>query len=68
MDGDGRYEGYLVVNGALQALPVGAFLDTQKGSLYWLPGPSFIGTYEFLFVRSAGGVKERIPVSVTVGQ
>jgi hypothetical protein len=60
------YEGYLVVNGELRALPIGSSLD-PKGTFYWQPGPGFFGTYRFVFVRTTcDGARTRIPVSVSI--
>jgi hypothetical protein len=63
----GLYEGYVLVEGHLRPLPVGSTLDRALGVYRWLPGPGFIGTYEFVFVRTlANGYKTRIPVTLTI--
>jgi hypothetical protein len=63
----GVYEGYVVVDGHLRALPVGSTLDRGLGVYRWLPGPGFIGTYEFVFVRTlSNGGRTKIPVTVTI--
>ena len=64
----GGYEGYLVGDGKLQALPAGSFLDKQSGEFYWQPGVGFIGKYQLVFIRTAGGQRVRIPVEVTIGR
>ena len=64
-EGD-RYEGYVVANGRLEALPSGAFLDGQSGEFFWQPGVGFMGTYELVFVRVSGETRERIPVEVRI--
>jgi BACON domain-containing protein len=64
-DADG-YEGYLVAGGRLEALPIGAFLDRRSGDFFWQPGVGFAGTYELVFMRTENGVRERIPVEVTI--
>ena len=62
----GTWAGYLVTDGALSDLPVGAAID-PAGTFYWQPGPGFKGTFELLFVRTAcDGSKERLPVRVTI--
>jgi hypothetical protein len=62
----GTWAGYLVTDGALSDLPVGAAID-PAGTFYWQPGPGFKGTFEVLFVRTAcDGSKERLPVRVTI--
>ncbi|MEP6593464.1 MAG: hypothetical protein ABJC51_07220, partial [Acidobacteriota bacterium] len=61
-----RYEGYVVANGRLEALPSGAFLDGQSGEFFWQPGVGFMGTYELVFVRISGETRERIPVEVRI--
>jgi hypothetical protein len=60
------YEGYLVSNGRLEALPAGAFLDRKLGQFFWQPGAGFVGTYNLVFVRVSGGARERIPVEVRI--
>jgi hypothetical protein len=64
-DGDG-YEGYLVKGGELAALPAGSFLDRKTGEFFWQPGPGFVGSYEFVFIRTAGGAKTRSSLTVTI--
>jgi hypothetical protein len=49
-----QWAGYLRVGGALQPLPVGARLNTDTGEFTWSPGVGFVGTYDLVFVRSAG--------------
>ena len=46
----GTWAGYLIDNGTLGDLPVGAAID-PGGTFYWQPGPGFLGTFELLFVR-----------------
>ncbi|MDQ3487867.1 MAG: Ig domain-containing protein, partial [Acidobacteriota bacterium] len=67
-DDGGGYEGYMVANGKLQALPAGSFLDSRSGEFYWQPGVGFNGTYRLVFIRTDGGQRTRIPVEVTIGQ
>ncbi|HVJ27922.1 MAG TPA: hypothetical protein VM493_10290 [Vicinamibacterales bacterium] len=66
-DESGGYEGYLVANGKLQALPAGSFLDQRNGEFYWQPGVGFNGTYRLVFVRTEAGQRARITVDVTIG-
>lgn len=43
--------GYMVLNkDELGPLPIGSTLDAKKGIFYWMPGPGFIGEYQFVFV------------------
>jgi hypothetical protein len=64
--GEDRYEGYVVANGRLRALPIGAFLDRKTGEFFWQPGVGFHGTYTLLFVRISGETREKIPVEVHI--
>jgi hypothetical protein len=64
-EGDG-YEGYLVANGTLTALPAGAFLDRRSGDFSWQPGVGFVGAYDLAFVWSDHGVRRVIRVQVTI--
>jgi len=66
-DDAGGYEGYLVADGKLQALPAGSFLDKGIGDFYWQPGVGFVGNYQLVFVRTEAGQRVRIPVDVTIG-
>ncbi|UCH97333.1 MAG: BACON domain-containing protein, partial [Candidatus Aminicenantes bacterium] len=45
------WTGFQVMGHRLGALPIGSTLDPQKGIFYWQPGPGFIGTYQFIFIR-----------------
>jgi len=48
--GDGEhYAAYQIVGGELRPLPIGASFDTERGVLYWQPGPGFLGEYDFVF-------------------
>jgi hypothetical protein len=49
-----RYTGYLRTGDTLAALPIGSSLDAATGVFTWAPGVGFIGTYDFVFVRSEG--------------
>lgn len=63
----GTYEGYLVANGELRALPAGSHLDTDTGTFSWQPSAGFIGTYQLMFVRTQpDGATSRIPVQVRI--
>ena len=57
-------EGYSLTAGDLRALPIGSSLT--NGVFAWQLGPGFTGIYDLLFVRTAGGRSERIPVRVVV--
>ena len=47
--------GFLRAGGRLERLPIGSHLDPDTGTFSWQLGPGFIGTYDVVFVRSAGG-------------
>jgi hypothetical protein len=49
------YAGYLVVGDELRPLPIGSFLDPEKGIFFWQPGPAFIGEYQFVFIKNSEG-------------
>jgi hypothetical protein len=66
IDGDGGYEGYLLKEGRLGAMPIGSFLDRRSGEFFWQPGVGFVGTYELVFVRRANGLSERIPITIEI--
>ena len=48
------HTGYLRVGDGLRPLPIGSRLDAQSGAFTWSPGVGFVGTYDLVFVRSAG--------------
>jgi hypothetical protein len=50
--------GYLVVGAELRPLPAGSTLDRALGKFSWQPGPGFIGSYNFIFIRSISGRPE----------
>ena len=63
----GTYEGYVVIDGQMRPLPVGSSLNRRAGTFKWQPGPGFVGTYDFVFIRNAeGGYKTRIPVKISI--
>jgi hypothetical protein len=47
------YTGCLAAGNQLKRLPIGSFLDREKGIFYWQPGPGFIGEYRFVFIGKA---------------
>jgi hypothetical protein len=47
----GNMSGYLQVGHIYRPLPIGSTLDAQNGIFYWQPGPGFVGTYDFIFVK-----------------
>ena len=49
------YSGYLRAGADLLPLPIGSSLDAATGELTWQPGVGFVGTYDFVFVRSTDG-------------
>jgi hypothetical protein len=65
-DANGGYEGYIVKGGTLQTLPAGSFLDNHTGEFFWQPGAGFVGTYDFVFIRTEGGVRTRIPLTIVI--
>jgi hypothetical protein len=65
-DGNGGYEGYFVKGGKLQMLPAGSFLDRRTGEFFWQPGAGFVGTYDFVFIRTEDGVRTRIPLTIVI--
>ncbi len=50
-----RFSGYLRVGNDLAPLPVGSQLNATTGVFTWSPGVGFVGTYDLVFVRRAGG-------------
>ena len=49
------YAGYLRVGGGFAPLPAGSALNRETGEFTWHPGVAFVGAYDFVFARVAGG-------------
>jgi hypothetical protein len=47
-----QWVGYHAVGSQLRPLPIGSFLDRERGVFYWSPGPGFVGSYELVFVEN----------------
>ncbi len=58
------YEAYEHVRDELRPLPIGASFDSQKGILYWQPGPVFHGEFRFVIVDKGAGTKKTITVGI----
>jgi hypothetical protein len=37
----------------ISRLPIGSFLDTERGIFYWQPGAGYLGEYELIFIERA---------------
>jgi len=49
-------QGYMIIDGSLRPLPIGATLAKKAGKFYWSPGPGFYGKYDFVFlIKDSGG-------------
>ncbi|MCP4221268.1 MAG: hypothetical protein GY765_41965 [bacterium] len=59
-----RFEGYLVVGSQLRRLPIGASLDKVSGKFGWLPGPGFVGNYQFLFLDKEAKTMRRLDIAI----
>jgi hypothetical protein len=44
------WRGAQVIGDRLRSLPVGSWLDSEKGIFYWQPGPGFLGNYRLEFI------------------
>jgi len=52
--------GYLLAGEKLKPLPIGSYLDRERGIFYWQPGPGHIGNYYLSFiVRELNGMQKR---------
>ena len=59
--------GYLKVGSELRSLPVGSTLNSRPGRFLWMPGPGFLGDYDFVFlVNDKSGIIRKIPLKVTI--
>jgi hypothetical protein len=65
----GTISGYLLVGNAHRPLPIGSKLDTANGIFYWQPGPGFVGTYDFIFIKghkSQTSIIKKLAINITV--
>jgi hypothetical protein len=61
------YSGFMMVGDKIKPLPIGSYLDSEKGIFYWQPGPGFVGTYRLTFVDGkAGDRSSNINLAVTI--
>ncbi|MCX6581872.1 MAG: SBBP repeat-containing protein [Candidatus Aminicenantes bacterium] len=51
-DNFGQLSGWMQVGDQSRSLPIGSFLDRDKGIFYWQPGPGFVGEYRLVFVET----------------
>ncbi len=61
------YSGYHQVGHQIKPFPIGSTFDPGKGIFYWLPGPAFMGNYEFVFIEKTGigeGKKKIINIKI----
>jgi hypothetical protein len=42
--------GYHIIGNQLRRLPIGSYLDSNKGTFCWQPGPGFVRTYQLVFI------------------
>lgn len=59
--------GYLLRGGRPVGLPVGSWLDGEKGIFYWQPGVGYLGDYELIFIikeETVGIRKWRVTVRI----
>ena len=62
-----RYAGYLRTANGLAPLPIGSSLDPATGEFTWQPGVGFVGSYDFVFIRSnAGGADVREDIRIVL--
>jgi hypothetical protein len=51
-----------MVNDQSRSLPVGATLDSARGTFAWMPPSGYFGTYRFVFTTASGSVAVDITV------
>lgn len=66
MSAGGGWTGYMMVGNRLEKLPVGSTLNAEQGVFYWLPGPGFLGNYDFIFIRQNGTTVEHEKIRITI--
>ncbi|MCP5053024.1 MAG: DUF4091 domain-containing protein [bacterium] len=64
--GDGlRVQGFQLIDGRYSRLPIGSTLDPDRGIFSWLPGPGFVGEYEFLFKSAELREERKVRIVIT---
>jgi len=63
-----QWTGFQVIGNQLRSLPIGSFLDTERGVFYWQPGTGFLGKYRFVFITGDQYEnKTKKMVEITIG-
>ena len=62
---DLKVKGYHILEGRYSRLPIGSTLDTETGIFHWLPGPGFLGEYDFVFYSSTHGEEKKIKICIS---
>ncbi|MGD2084953.1 MAG: hypothetical protein PVH61_02095 [Candidatus Aminicenantes bacterium] len=63
-----QWTGFQVIGNQLRSLPIGSFLDTERGVFCWQPGAGFMGKYRFVFIaKDQLGNKTKKMVEITIG-
>jgi hypothetical protein len=63
-----HWTGFQIIGSQLRSLPIGSFLDTERGVFYWHPGAGFVGKYRFVFITGDQyGNKTKKMVGITIG-
>jgi len=61
------YIGCQLVGHRVRPLPIGSFLDSEKGIFYWQPGPGFVGSYRLVFIKKVPwGEYSKIKISLNI--
>jgi len=58
--------GFQVIGDQLKPLPIGSFIDREKGIFYWQPGVGFYGIYEFVFIETGRIERKRVSLRVKI--
>ena len=59
------YAGFMKIGDEWLPLPIGSTFDSARGGFYWMPGPGFLGTYDFVFLIY-GGKPTKANVRITI--
>ncbi|UCH97979.1 MAG: BACON domain-containing protein, partial [Candidatus Aminicenantes bacterium] len=49
--GEGKLYGQMLVGNQFRPMPIGAYLDSNKGIFYWQIGAGFLGKYHLIFIE-----------------
>jgi hypothetical protein len=63
---DETRQGFQIVGSEFRPLPIGSTFEAKTGTFSWMPGPGFVGVYEFVFQNSSEPEREALTLRVEI--